>query len=528
MNRWVVACAGLAVLSGLALMKYAGIESDEAVFAMPLYAPFDRNFGVTVFHHHVPLMIFYYAGALKALLYWPIFQIFGVNPLSVRIPIICVTGLTVALWFRLAQRLAGARAARLASLLLASDPSFLITNTFDWGPVAVEHLLLVCACVLAVEGRLGAASVLIGLALWNKAVFLWACVGLTLGGFVYHRRLLRVFRDRGQILRCVCGFLIGAMPLIVYNAHRPLATFRSNVHVSMGDMPAKLQSLRYTLDGSILFGTIVDVNSSSDQQPPPTRIGRFSTYIAKSLGGVYHSLFFYGMVLGCFALPFWWPVPKRRAVLFSLFFCTGAFAMISITNSAGAPHHIVLLFHFAQLFVAAAVVSLRPIWLSRTLSGTLVLANLLVLNQYIARLEAEGAQGLFTDAIYQLSADLPDSPSSTIYSVDYGLSENLIALHQGKLSLKFLWVLSIPVNEITAAISDQKGIFISHLRGHEYYQGTADRLDVIASTAGYRRKSLSFVPDSHHRPQFEIFRFEPVAVPLITDTHTPNRQLGRN
>ena len=47
-----------------------------------------------------------------------------------------------------------ARAALLAAILLATDPTFLLPDTFDWGPLALQHLLVVSGCLLIASGRL--------------------------------------------------------------------------------------------------------------------------------------------------------------------------------------------------------------------------------------------------------------------------------------------------------------------------------------------------------------------------------------
>src|SRR3984957_16304371 len=166
---------------------------DEALFAGPYYQPAAREFRLRLFHHDLPLMVMTYIGTLKPLLYWPLIAIFRsgfeAHPLRaawvLRLPTVLAGGLTVFLFFYLAKRSAGRRTAAVAALLLASDPAFLLTNTFDWGPVALEHLLLVTACFFLVKYAqdsirrdLLLGFIFLGLALWNKAVFVWALAGL--------------------------------------------------------------------------------------------------------------------------------------------------------------------------------------------------------------------------------------------------------------------------------------------------------------------------------------------------------------
>ena len=66
----------LTILAGCALIPYAGIQMDEALFAGPYYQPVAREFRLRLFHHDIPLMVMTYIGTLKTLLYWPLMAIF--------------------------------------------------------------------------------------------------------------------------------------------------------------------------------------------------------------------------------------------------------------------------------------------------------------------------------------------------------------------------------------------------------------------------------------------------------------------
>ena len=91
-------------------------------------------------------MVMTYIGSLKTLLYWPIFRILGANPWTLRLPVVLLGAITIFVFFRLANASGGPRAAAIGVFLLATDPVFLLTDTFDWGPVALEHVFLVTGC----------------------------------------------------------------------------------------------------------------------------------------------------------------------------------------------------------------------------------------------------------------------------------------------------------------------------------------------------------------------------------------------
>ena len=197
LSCWSAVC--LSILLSAMLIPYAGIQDDEALFASPLYYPLGRELQLRAFHHDVPLMIMSYLGTLKTMLYWRWLPLFGSSVWAVRLPMVFAGAITVFFFYRLillsgprSATRSAALAAGLGAFLLATDPVFLMTNTFDWGPVALEHVLLVTGCfLLAAFARkrtqiayLAGGFFLFGLALWDKALFLWALSGITVAAVV--------------------------------------------------------------------------------------------------------------------------------------------------------------------------------------------------------------------------------------------------------------------------------------------------------------------------------------------------------
>src|SRR5205814_5232527 len=96
---------------------------------------------------------------------------------------------------------AGPSAAGAACGLLAADTLFLLTTCFDWGPVALQHLLLISALLSLVrfhqEGQrrfLAAGFFLLGLGMWDKALFAWVLNGVALATLaVYPKELWKRF-----------------------------------------------------------------------------------------------------------------------------------------------------------------------------------------------------------------------------------------------------------------------------------------------------------------------------------------------
>jgi Dolichyl-phosphate-mannose-protein mannosyltransferase len=514
MRRIAIGAACVFLLLGLILIPYAGIEADEVVFAKPCYGLLPPGFSIAAFHRRIPLMVFPYAGSLKTFLLWPVLSVFGPNVWSIRVPVILIGAATIVLFFLLARRMAGSRAAVVGSLLLATDPSFLLTNTYDWGPVALQHLLLVAGCLLMATRRFAFGFFCFGLALWDKAIFVWAIAGLAAGVLAaYLPELRRALGDRRLVIRSALAFIAGALPLIAYNVQAPNATLRANVHPSLDGFSAKVVSLERTLDGSDLFlGVMVAPEWAAGPKAPRSIPGRVAWWIREHIGAWHSDLMLWAVLLALAGAPMWWRSEGRKAALFAVAFCAAAFMAMAAIRYTGGAHHIVLLWPMPHLLVGVAVAAMRPRWLVAAAGTALVAANLVVVNQYIVQFERNGTWGYFTDAIFPLSDVLSDSGRDTIYLLDWGMEDNLNVLHRGRLHFKVAWPLLGASGgghreEIAAMLADPGGLFLNHVSSEEYFKGTGARLDAFARSEGLARAGVRTIHDSNGRPEFEVYRF---------------------
>ena len=227
-------------------------------------------------HSRIPLMAMSYLGCVKTLVYRPIFRLFGTGAYAVREPALLIGAASVWLFFLLLRRIAGLRTACIGCCLLAVDSLYLLTTCFDWGPVALQHLLIVGGALLLMRfyqtlSRLSLAGgfFLLGLALWDKALAIWMLGGLAVALIViFPRQVWAVTRLR-LVLISVGALLLGALPLIVYNVHTSLATLRENTAWDTRDLAHKTHILVETARGGILLGyfNAEDRNTPTPKQP---------------------------------------------------------------------------------------------------------------------------------------------------------------------------------------------------------------------------------------------------------------------
>ena len=466
-------------------------------------------------------MVFSYTGALKTYLYWPVFKLFTPGPYSLRLPVLLAGTITILLLFYFARRIAGTTAALFAAILLATDPTFLMSNTFDWGPVALQHLLLMAGLCLAVAGSIVSACFVFGLALWEKSVFLWALAGLIAGGWAAYRgEIGEVLRSGGRLNKsrvasATLAFVIGASPLILYNIKSRNETVRTTAHFSLEHLPVKIEELSRALKGNGLFRFIVAEEWETSPKAADSAPAKIADAVHDVAGDRRSSLFLLATGLAALAVPLLWRTPSRKPALFALTFSVVTFGSMAITRDAGeAIHHTVLLWPMPQLLVGVALAAMPWRWLSAILAAVLAVSNLLVVNQYIFQLERYGADGGFTDALYPLSRQLPIAADDDIYVMDWGLTETLTLLHRGRLKLlsgsdPFLNTAPDAVDERTIAkmLGDPHGLFVGHVREREVFSGVSERLNGAAQSGAYRKQMLQAIPDSNGRPVFEIYRF---------------------
>jgi len=504
------------------MIPYAGIQDDEALFAFPLWEPLGRHFELRIFHRHLPLMLMSYLGTLKTALYWPVLRLFGSSVWVLRLPVVLAGAVTVYFFFQLLRRSAlrnPMATAILGSFLLATDPAFVLTNTFDWGPVALEHVLLTAGCYSLVrfhESRLSrylaAGFFLFGLALWNKALFLWALTGVTVGGLLVFWPEVRGAWTRRNLATAATWFFMGAFPFILFNMRHSGSTVTENLHFDSEFLMHKWTQFESAANGNALFGFIVEEDSAGSPKTLRSPTGRIAEWVHDRFGKHRSSGFAYVFLALMLLPPLWW---KSRAARFSLLFIAVAGAMMAATKDAGgAVHHVILLWPFPQLFAAVAIMALPWRWMAGLAGVAVLTMNLLVMNQYIFQLERNGAAGNFTDALFPLAGSLESHRQQPIWVIDWGIYYTMDLAARGHLPLGYA---GDPLRtetpnatertQLAAVLANSNSIFVAHVPEREAFQGVNERLDRFAESAGYRKQMIEVVPDSNGRPVFEIFRF---------------------
>lgn len=453
-----------------------------------------------------------------------------------RVPVVISGAISVWLFFLLLKRTAGLRAAVIGSVLLATDTTFLLTTTFDWGPVAFQHLFFVGGMVLAVAAyqdqigsvrssragipwKLGWAFLLFGLGMWDKALFVWGLAGMAVAAVSIFRREVWQMGTRRNVTTALAAFCIGALPLIIYNVRNPLKTFRGNASFSTDGFVGKAQLVQFTMNGSALFGYLVEEEWTDHPKTPHSILERASVAI-RYISGQRRSGILFWTFIAALALAPAWRRRYRRPVLFALMAMTVAWLQMALNkDTGGGVHHVVLLWPLPHMVIAVALSAAartqkwgRPL----LIAGVTVVcgANILVTNQYLSQFVRNGAAAVWSDAIFPLSAAIRPDPNQNLFVTDWGVFDTLRMLHQGKLRL---WVGSEPLMKPQPAAADLAAVqrmltvpsplFICHTKRYEVFSGAAERLENAARQLGYQKEVVRTISDTNGRPVFELVRF---------------------
>jgi 4-amino-4-deoxy-L-arabinose transferase-like glycosyltransferase len=528
---WVPLALACAVFLSLAILiiPLPGIQNDEVIFANPLYQPPLPFLSIGSHRHFLQVMILSYLGALKTLLYLPLLRIFHPSVWILRLPPVLLCIGTIALTWLYTRRVAGRAAAAIAAVLLAADPSFLLTGTLDWGPVALQHFLLMAGLVSLLRwsdgGRelwLAIAFLAWGLGFWDKALFVWPLSGLAIAALcVYPRQVWARVRVRAACIALVALF-VGAFPFIAYNATHRGATVEQNSHFVLDETDLKVNALRKTLNGAIMFDMLVPNSASVKPFTPSSAWQRGSLWLAHQAADHHRTGFDWWLLAAICPGIFIVTARGRRQMLFLLLAIAIAFSQMLITKGAGAAaHHEVLLWPFpvilfAILFGALADGRFRVVrWGSIAIVAVLFVQELLTVNQYFAGFLKDGFPPTWSDAVYRLADTVRSHPGTRFEIVDWGYLNSLVFLTGGNVNVDNLsdcLAKSASPGDTDcgfAALARVPGIqWIQYTPVNEAFPEVDEHLQRMVAAGGYREVIDQVIADSHGRPIFQIFRVE--------------------
>ncbi len=520
------------VSAGLLFLPYPGAQYDELLFLNGIVRPEVAESWVRLpWMGRVPTMQMEYLGTLKALVYAPVFRIWGLSDWTLRVPVLALGAASLLLFFLLLRRVGQPMAALAAAALLTTDACYLLTSVFDWGPVVLQHLCLTAGLYAMVRfserwqaGWLFAGAFFAGLGVWDKALFLWILGGAAVGvALVFPREVARVARDRRLAGAAVLGFALGAAPFLHYNLKSGFRTFRETAkRDDLRNAFLKAVVLDRTLDGSGLFGYLV---RESPEGPPAdlTESEKVFLGLGERLGMPRRSWQAPLLALSLVAAPLLnWRARRRRLALWAAVAIAVAWAQMAWTRDAGGSvHHTILLWPLFHLQAGLCLAGVLESWnrkarvVALAVCGFCAASNAAVLNTYMAHMIACGPWQVWTDASRTLVQYLEAQPGRAAFAADWGVLHEVILYGKNRIPMigdadgLVLRAGEDPkaAKRLEEALADPRQLFITFTEGRDVFPDTRKKLITFARERGYQWRSVALIADRHGAAMFEIHEF---------------------
>ncbi len=515
-------------IAGALFVPTLGIEADEALFTQAIFTPHDELYSLSILNSRLPIMLMTYVGALKSWIYDGIFRLAHPGVLAMRLPMVAAGVASIWLFYLLLRRVAGERTAIFGCALLATDSMYLLTLTFDWGPVAMQHLLLLGGAWLLVRyyqelepWALAGGCFLMGLAMWDKALAVWTLSGLGVATLLtLPRQLFGVLTWR-RVGIAAAAFLMGALPLLVYNVENQWGTFRGNFQRDTIGLEAKARTLWLTASGPGMFTWMVAEDWQTPQPHMPKGAIQTASAAISGVAGHPRRHLLAWLFLAALAVT---PLAGRksiRVVIFALIAMAVAWLQMALNqNTGGSIHHTILLWPLPQMIVAAAFTGAAG-RLGRfglpalaALGAVAAISGVLLMNEYYAHAVRNGGGAAWNNGIYALSDFLEGDRSKTVFCMDWGMQDPLRMLQAGALPLRMGTdqVANAEMTDqdrryATEMVTEPRNLFLAHTPQFENFPGLNERMIGFAAELGYRQEVLGRISDPFGRQVFEVYRF---------------------
>jgi Dolichyl-phosphate-mannose-protein mannosyltransferase len=296
----------------------------------------------------VPVLLMPYLGALKAWIYAPIFRLFGVSAVTIRLPAILLAAVTLLIWYRVMRETLGPLWGAIVTWIIAVDPANLFPSRLDWGPTVLMHFFQASIVALWFGYRekpelwkLVAILLCFGLGTFDKFNFAWFAAAFVIGVFVCYWDTTRDIwlslpRFVPWIAITILLIAVGAMFRLVW----PLLYLPS---VDLTLVRLSWIRLGTTLSGqavaNFIFGSSAGI------------VGSISTIVIV-MDGL--------LAIACLLLPISNPKARehRKGGIFCVVIALLIFLQVIVTPRAGGPHHYSMIFPLPVLALAFLAKSL--------------------------------------------------------------------------------------------------------------------------------------------------------------------------
>ncbi len=442
-NKWisisVLVLISVYLFAAQFRIAYPGLQYDEVLFVNAATLGEDNSFIFrTIFG--IPFLLMSYIGALKAYLYIPIFKFFSITSLSIRMPVILLTALTLLILFKAIKTASNNFIALSVLTLMCLNVSVISYTRTDVGPNAIELFLFAGTyyCIFNLAQSLHKKHLwfllytLLGLGLFNKLNFLWFinCVYPATALLLWNKEYIETQK---KMCKALGIFFASYLPFLIYFLFQ---YYKSSIFSSESGFDIAKHFLRVK---SNLF-EIIGGHSFTNYA-----LGNFHSTITNSFVTLLSLLIICGIVIAA--------IKKEYAYrkVFFFFMTISIFNLLQIlaTIRATAPWHV-----FTMLVPLFCLTSISLYYVTNLIRHSLIRSAIIIL--FFCFVVANSAQIYlyqvtqyanpkniaWTPEINRL-IDYVSSTKQDYLTVDWGIHNQLQTMDKSNNNYKeLLWVLN--------------------------------------------------------------------------------------
>ena len=418
-----------------------GVQYDEISFYnIALGAKTDHFVSKRI--HGIPVMVMPYIGALKAYLYKLVFWLFGVTAISIRLPMILLS--TVTLWFiyKLMNLLTkNLWVSNITVALVSTSFCFIVSSKLDWGPTVIMFFFMSLALLsfflfMDTHRLFYFYIMLIALLLgvYDKSNFIWFSSAFGVSALVIYRKKIVLFaRELKSRFTVPLAVFLFIMFFYIISSVLPLMRLEIN---SAGSVSFDFQRILFiyretskTLTGRAYTEYLV--NTFTNFNDFKNKIALLSYFLSSLLFLLWFFPNFrkrFSSVLNC----------QINSIAFMYLISGVIFTEIIFTRQVGGAHHYIMLLPFTVYitvlcgYIIIKIIQNTIIKNIFTVVFFAIVSIILFLNfradiwflRYISN-ENNEYNTIWDPAIYELSDYVINSGVETVYSIDWGLHNQL-------------------------------------------------------------------------------------------------------
>jgi hypothetical protein len=505
----------LYVIAAAAYIRYPGLHYDEMLFVNAALGAIDNSFIVERIGS-VPVYLCTYMGALKAYLYYPIFVLFGVSAVSVRLPMILLTAVSFFILFLAVKRAFGCKTAWIAFLLLISSPSIMVHTRTDNGPTAIQFFL-VAVCFYSIfkiytTGRrllLVLLYCLCWVGIYNNIKFLWFINSIFFASlFLYLDTIYDRVRNRDIRFFSKCLFVcaVSYLPFLIYTfiissrIKYPLVTKKFFGMVKMKNIFNEIQGDGYYDLALGAFANPME-NSYLILVFALLAAGTLAAFLSINSGSLKRKILFLWAMLITTGLQIY-ITPQARKVWHAFKIYPWITLLLAVCILAVSGHLKKYNAQFGKIFTIAVLV-------------LLIGYNTMVTGQYIKAFREKKSKPYWSEVVYDL-IDYTRKEKGRFFSCTWGIHNQLISFHQDPYRFQeIVWMLKRDMTEqeqeqfYTVYLKEHNtaNYFIVRPAKHHFYKKARENLFKIAHKYGVNLiEHRRFYDTSDNRDIFIIYR----------------------